>query len=138
MLLVIFNSFSLNKSVVDIWSTWWLIIRLSPNVEASEVFLAICNHLQVDPCYYWRAQNSHLTWAPCLSRILVEKTPARVEFTFTGGFGHISEVALTIWGIPNKVSTWHLLSTNNKYLSGYTKRRRTKYKLLLKSSDISA
>ena len=36
------------------------------------------------------------------------------------------------------VSKWHPLSTNNKYLNGYTKRWCTKYKLLLTSSDISA
>ena len=35
------------------------------------------------------------------------------------------------------ISKWHL-STNNKYLNGYTERWCTKYKLLLTSSDISA
>ena len=35
------------------------------------------------------------------------------------------------------ISKWHLLSTDNK-LSGYTKRRCTKYKLLLTSRDIPA
>ena len=31
------------------------------------------------------------------------KYPKRVEFTFTHGFGHVSEVAFTICGNPNKV-----------------------------------
>ena len=33
-----------------------------------------------------------------------------------------------------KISKWHLLDTNKKYLNGYTKRRCAKYKLLLISS----
>ena len=31
------------------------------------------------------------------------KDPKRVEFTFTHGFGHVSGVAFTICGNPNKV-----------------------------------
>ena len=38
----------------------------------------------------------------------------------------------------SQISKGHLLSMNKKYLNGYTKRRYTKYKLLLTSSDISA
>ena len=40
--------------------------------------------------------------------------------------------------LPFVIFEWHLLSKNNKYLNDYTKRRCTKYKPLLKSSDNSA
>ena len=50
--------------------------------------------------------------------------------------------ALTFWATERQyfafynplVSKWHLLSTKNKYLNGYTKRRCTKYKLFVNNN----
>ena len=74
----LFSTASSRISGVDIWSTCWLIIRLSPNIESSKVLMVVIIFdlsLQVEPCYCWRVQNSCLTWCPCLSRALVENTP---------------------------------------------------------------
>ena len=99
----LFSTASDGMSAEDIWSTWWLVIRLSPNVEPSELLMAVITFwfttLWVDPCCYWRAWNSRLV----LTSIFCWKDRAGVESTFTRGFGHVSEVAFTMCGNPNKV-----------------------------------
>ena len=76
MLLVIFNNFRWNKRSVKIKSTWWIVIILFLNVEPSKCWWRLQASdlsLQVDPCYYWRSQNSRLAWRCCLSKALVER-----------------------------------------------------------------
>ena len=60
--------------------------------------------LQVHTCYYCRARNSCLaSVTPFSLQVPRWKDHLRVEFTFTRGFGHVSEAAFTICGNPTKV-----------------------------------
>ena len=84
MLLVLFNKFSWNKRSVDIWSTWWLVTRLSPNLETTKVLMAIISFWFKSPSWsllLLQTQNSRLTWRPRLSRALIEgwKSLLRVD-----------------------------------------------------------
>ena len=57
-------------------SRWRLVISLFPNLERSKVLMAVINFWF--KCASWSlllVWNSHLTWRPCLSRALIEKTP---------------------------------------------------------------
>ena len=71
----LFSTASAGMSAEDIQSTWWLVIRLSSNVEPSKVlsFSDLNNYtsFSVDPCSYWRAQNSRLALRPSPSRVHV-------------------------------------------------------------------
>lgn len=77
------NSWSLSTastgmSAEDRKFIWWLLIKLSANIELSKIMISVINSLlnwdKVDPFYNWRAWNSHLTWRLYVFRALVENT----------------------------------------------------------------
>ena len=109
----LFTAASAGISTVDILSTWWLVIRSCPNVEPSKVLMAVINFLFNSPSWsllllesakFTYNMTSQSRQGSCW------KDAARVEFTFTRGFSHVSEAAFTMCGNLNKViSTSHSL-----------------------------
>ena len=89
----------------------WLVIRLSPNVEPSKALMAVINFWFKCPSWSLllleRAEFT-LDMTSLSQQGSCWKDPARVEFTFTCRFGHVSLVAFTMCGNPNQV-----ISTGN-------------------------
>ena len=128
MLLAIFNSFSWNAmSTEDIWSTWWLVIRLSPSIEPSKLLMTFITfwfkQLQVSKLILVINGESEIhVWHDVLLLVgLLLKRPRKggIQFSaFTHEFGHDSEEAFPMCGSPKKVIsrdnslqlTFHLLA----------------------------
>ena len=102
----LFSAASAGISTVDILSTWWLVIRSCPNVELSKVLMAVINFLFKSPSWSLLLLESAKFTFDMTSQSQqgsCSKDPARVEFTFTLRFGHVSEAAFAMCGNLNKV-----------------------------------